>query len=98
MVTGFCFFISIFFALIFASIPPWATGCTLIIVGVIMAKAAKDINWRYFGDALPGFITLDVRPFTYSIDYSLIAGIISYMIINTATWLVELISGGRIVV
>jgi AGZA family xanthine/uracil permease-like MFS transporter len=30
--TGVCFLISIFFAPIFASIPPWATGCTLILV------------------------------------------------------------------
>lgn len=30
--TGFCFLISLFFAPIFASIPPWATGCTLLIV------------------------------------------------------------------
>jgi AGZA family xanthine/uracil permease-like MFS transporter len=80
--TGLCFFISIFFAPIFASIPPWATGCTLIIVGAMMAKAAKDINWRYFGDALPAFITLAVMPFTYSIAYGLIAGIVSYIIIN----------------
>ena len=32
MTTGTCFLISIFFAPIFASIPPWATGCTLILV------------------------------------------------------------------
>jgi adenine/guanine/hypoxanthine permease len=32
MVTGLCFLISIFFAPIFASIPPWATGCTLVLV------------------------------------------------------------------
>lgn len=32
MTTGICFFISMFFAPIFASIPPWATGCTLILV------------------------------------------------------------------
>jgi AGZA family xanthine/uracil permease-like MFS transporter len=32
MTTGICFLISLFFAPIFASIPPWATGCTLIIV------------------------------------------------------------------
>jgi AGZA family xanthine/uracil permease-like MFS transporter len=30
--TGLCFLISIFFAPIFASIPPWATGCTLVLV------------------------------------------------------------------
>lgn len=33
MVTGLCFLVSVFFAPIFASIPPWATGCTLILVG-----------------------------------------------------------------
>jgi adenine/guanine/hypoxanthine permease len=32
MTAGICFFISIFFAPIFASIPPWATGCTLVLV------------------------------------------------------------------
>lgn len=32
MTTGLCFFISLFFAPIFASIPPWATGCTLVLV------------------------------------------------------------------
>ncbi|KAK6581063.1 hypothetical protein PZA11_006551 [Diplocarpon coronariae] len=97
MVTGICFFISIFFAPIFASIPPWATGCTLIIVGAMMASAAKDINWKYLGDALPAFVTIAVMPFTYSIAYGLIAGIVSYMIINTTVWLIELASGGRIV-
>lgn len=97
MVTGLCFFISIFFAPIFASIPPWATGCTLVIVGAMMCKAAKDINWKYFGDALPAFITLAVMPFTYSIAYGLIGGIISYMLINTTVWLIEVISKGRIV-
>ncbi|KAK2623758.1 hypothetical protein QTJ16_006939 [Diplocarpon rosae] len=97
MVTGICFFISIFFAPIFASIPPWATGCTLIIVGAMMASAAKDINWKYLGDALPAFITIAVMPFTYSIAYGLIAGIVSYMIINTTVWLLEIASGGRIV-
>jgi AGZA family xanthine/uracil permease-like MFS transporter len=32
MVSGLCFLLAIFFAPIFASIPPWATGCTLILV------------------------------------------------------------------
>ncbi len=34
--TGLCFFISIFFAPIFASIPPYATGPVLVIVGALM--------------------------------------------------------------
>lgn len=97
MFAGLAFFISIFFAPIFASIPPWATGCTLIIVGSLMAQAAKDINWRYMGDAIPAFLTIAVMPFTYSIAYGLIAGICSYMLINTLVYIIEKASGGRIV-
>ncbi|KAL1955329.1 hypothetical protein VTO42DRAFT_8669 [Malbranchea cinnamomea] len=96
MVTGICFFISIFFAPIFASIPPWATGCTLILVGSMMVKVAADINWRYIGDAVPAFLTLAVMPFTYSIAYGLIAGILSYILLNTLVWIVEVMTGGRI--
>ncbi|KAH7396691.1 permease family-domain-containing protein [Phaeosphaeria sp. MPI-PUGE-AT-0046c] len=97
MFSGLCFFIAIFFAPIFASIPPWATGGTLVIVGSLMAQSAKDINWRYMGDAIPAFLTIAVMPFTYSIAYGLIAGICSYIFINTSVYLVEKASGGRIV-
>lgn len=97
MFSGICFFISIFFAPIFASIPPWATGCTLVIVGSLMAQSAKDINWRYMGDAIPAFLTIAVMPFTYSIAYGLIAGICSYILINTLVFIIEKASGGRIV-
>jgi AGZA family xanthine/uracil permease-like MFS transporter len=95
--SGICFFISIFFAPIFASIPPWATGCTLVLIGSMMAKAAADINWTYPGDAIPAFITIAVMPFTYSIAYGLIVGIITYIILNTLIFIVEKLSGGRII-
>jgi AGZA family xanthine/uracil permease-like MFS transporter len=97
MFSGLCFFIAVFFAPIFASIPPWATGGTLVIVGSLMATSAKDINWRYMGDAIPAFLTIAIMPFTYSIAYGLIAGVCSYMVINTTVWFIEKASGGRIV-
>ncbi|KAF2968699.1 hypothetical protein GQX73_g4880 [Xylaria multiplex] len=97
MTTGICFFISVFFAPIFASIPPWATGSVLVLVGSMMMPAAVDINWRYLGDAVPAFVTIVVMPFTYSIAYGLIAGILLYILINTLVWLIELASGGRLV-
>jgi AGZA family xanthine/uracil permease-like MFS transporter len=95
--TGLCFFISIFFAPIFASIPAWATGCTLILVGAMMARACTDINWRYIGDSIPAFLTLAIMPFTYSIAYGLIAGIFTYMILNIGAWIIIKASGGRLV-
>ncbi|KAJ4191047.1 Hypothetical protein NCS54_00444100 [Fusarium falciforme] len=97
MVAGICFFISIFFAPIFASIPPWATGCVLVLVGSMMVSAVTEINWRYMGDAVPAFLTIAIMPFAYSIADGLIAGICTYMLLNTVVWLIKVASGGRIV-
>jgi AGZA family xanthine/uracil permease-like MFS transporter len=97
MFTGICFFISIFFAPIFASIPPWATGCVLILVGSMMVAAVTEINWKYMGDSIPAFVTIALMPFTYSIADGLIAGICLYILINTLVWVIEKASGGRIV-
>lgn len=38
MTTGFMFFVSVFFAPIFASIPSWATGGALVVVGSMMIR------------------------------------------------------------
>lgn len=97
LVSGLCFFIAIFFAPIFASIPPWATGPVLVIVGGLMTASATEINWKYPGDAIPAFITIAVMPFTYSIAYGLIGGIMSYIILNGTAKTIKFLSGGRIV-
>lgn len=97
MTTGVCFFISIFFAPIFASIPPWATGCVLVLVGSMMVKSVTEINWRYPGDSIPAFVTIALMPFTYSIADGLIAGVCTYIVLNTTVWVLEKVSGGRIV-
>lgn len=97
MVTGICFFISVFFAPIFASIPPWATGSVLVLVGSMMMRAVNEINWGYMGDAIPAFLTIAVMPFTYSIADGLIAGICSYILINGLVYLIAKASFGRVV-
>jgi len=96
MSTGVCFFVSLFFAPIFASIPPWATGCTLVLIGWMMARCIVDINWRYAGDAIPAFVTLIFMPFSYSIAYGLIAGLMTYVALNGVTYVVKLVSFGRV--
>ncbi|CAD6500833.1 BgTH12-06538 [Blumeria graminis f. sp. triticale] len=96
MTTGICFLISIFFAPLFASIPPWATGCTLILVGCMMMVQVTEVNWIFIGDALPAFITIVAMPFTYSVAYGLIAGLLSYGILNGLIFLTKTISSGRI--
>ncbi|KAF9205318.1 hypothetical protein BGZ59_000543 [Podila verticillata] len=94
--TALLFFVSLFFSPIFASFPPWATGPALIVVGSMMVKSVRSINWDYVGDAIPAFLTIAVMPLTYSIAYGLIAGVGSYAAINGSVYLLELLSGGRI--
>ncbi|KAJ7668410.1 permease family-domain-containing protein [Mycena polygramma] len=97
MVTGVCFFVSVFFAPIFASIPSWATGGALIIVGSLMIRNVRDINWDYIGDAVPAFLTLIIIPLSYNIAYGVIAGIISYLGLNGIPWMISRLTGGRVV-
>ncbi|KAK4044842.1 ubiquitin carboxyl-terminal hydrolase [Parachaetomium inaequale] len=97
MFTGLCFLISLFFAPLFASIPPWATGSTLILVGCMMIRQVTKINWAYIGDAIPSFITLAFIPFSYSCAYGLLAGLFAYIVINGAIYTVVRLSGHTIV-
>ena len=82
VICGFYFFLSIFFAPIIASIPPWATGGALIIVGAIMSRSLADVKWYNLSHAISAFLTVIIMPLTYSIAYGLIAGIGSFVIME----------------
>lgn len=69
------FFLSIFFAPVLASIPAWATGGSLIIVGALMARSLAKVKWDNPAHAITAFVTVMIMPLTYSIAYGLIAGI-----------------------
>lgn len=90
VVTGLYFLVSIFFAPLLASVPPWATGPALIIVGAMMIRGVVKIDWMNYGDAIPAFATIIVMPLTYSIAYGIIAGFVSYYVINGIDALVGL--------
>ncbi|KAI1812235.1 xanthine/uracil permease family protein-like protein [Poronia punctata] len=94
--SGCCFLLSLFFAPILASVPPWATGATLVLVGCLMIRQVININWQYIGDAVPSFVTLAFMPFSYSVAYGLIAGMMVYIVLNTMIWSVVKLTGGKV--
>ncbi|KAK0447385.1 permease family-domain-containing protein [Desarmillaria tabescens] len=94
--TGLAFFISVFFAPIFASIPGWATGGALVIVGSLMIRNVREINWDYIGDAVPAFLTLLIIPLSYNIAYGVIAGVCSYIVLNGVPWILGKLTNGRL--
>jgi len=90
-ICGFYFFIAIFFAPILASIPPWAIGGALIIVGSLMARSLTKLNFNRVSHAVCGFLTVIVMPLTYSIAYGLIAGICTYIIMEGSFFLLSFV-------
>jgi len=82
IIIAFFFFLSIFFAPLLASVPPWATGPALVIVGALMMSGISNIKWNKHGEAVPAFLTMILMPLTYSVAYGIIAGLFSWIVIN----------------
>ncbi|KAL2932772.1 Adenine/guanine permease AZG2 [Bienertia sinuspersici] len=91
VIIGFYFFMSLFFTPLIASVPPWAIGAALVVVGVLMMKVVKDIDWNNMKDAMPAFITIILMPLTYSISNGIIGGIGFYVALNLYDYCVRMI-------
>jgi len=91
VICAFYFFISIFFAPILASIPAWASGGALVIVGSLMARSLVKVDWEKPSHALSAFLTVMIMPLTYSIAYGLIAGIGVFYIIEGVYFLLSFV-------
>ncbi|KAK7317018.1 hypothetical protein RJT34_00896 [Clitoria ternatea] len=85
------FFLAFFFTPLLASIPAWAVGPPLILVGVLMMRSVVEIDWEDMRQAIPAFVTLILMPLTYSIAYGLIGGIGTYIVLNIWDWGWELL-------
>lgn len=84
LTVGFFFFISLFFSPLLATVPPYATGPALILVGALMIINIMKIRWDNVQEAVPAFLTMIAMPFTYSVAYGFIAGIMGWIIINVS--------------
>ncbi|KAL4572762.1 hypothetical protein LXL04_019545 [Taraxacum kok-saghyz] len=84
------FFLAFFFTPLLASIPPWAVGPPLILVGVLMMKTVTEIQWDDMRQAIPAFVTMILIPLTYSVAYGMIGGIGTYIILNLSDWVMYL--------
>ncbi|CAI0431324.1 unnamed protein product [Linum tenue] len=86
LTVGGYFFLAFFFTPLLASIPAWAVGPPLILVGVLMMRSVVEIEWDDMRQAIPAFVTLILMPLTYSIAYGLIGGIGTYVVLNALDW------------
>jgi AGZA family xanthine/uracil permease-like MFS transporter len=84
VVVALLFIASLFIAPIAGLVPSEATAPALIIVGVLMLGAVKQIDFSDFTEALPAFMTIVMMPFSYSIANGIAAGLIFYPIVKIA--------------
>ena len=81
--------VSIFFAPLLASIPPWASGPALILAGASMSRSLTKVAWNKPIDMACAILTMIIMPLTYSIAYGLIAGLGLYLICFIITFVLE---------
>lgn len=80
VVVSICFAISAFFASFVSAIPSAATAPALVIVGIMMMAAFKEIDWTELSEAIPAFFAGIFMALCYSISYGIAAGFIFYVI------------------
>src|SRR5690625_2635145 len=77
VVAGF-FLLALFFSPLLSVVTAEVTAPALIIVGVLMSSALKDIEWDQFEIAVPSFLTIVAMPLTYSIATGIAMGFVFY--------------------
>src|SRR5690625_3051621 len=76
---GFCL-LALFLSPLLQVVTLEVTAPALIIVGVLMSTALKDIEWDRFEIAVPSFLTIIAMPLTYSISTGIAIGFVFYPI------------------
>jgi AGZA family xanthine/uracil permease-like MFS transporter len=77
-----------------------AIAPALIIVGSMMMKCVKFIDWDDISEAVPAFLSIVITPLTLSITDGISFGFISYVLLKLAAgqgrrvhWLIHLVAG-----
>jgi adenine/guanine/hypoxanthine permease len=91
LVTGGLLLVSLFLTPLVGMISrPDAAGFTpvtapaLILVGILMVRAVREIDWSDMTEAAPAFFTALLMPLTFNISHGLAAGIVVYVLVKMA--------------
>lgn len=76
------FLLCIFISPIVGIIPSEATSPALVVVGIMMAGAFKNINWEDLSEAIPAFFAAVVMALAYNISIGIAFGFIFYVIVK----------------
>jgi adenine/guanine/hypoxanthine permease len=82
VVVGVLFLAAILIAPIAGIVPAQATAAALVVVGYLMFRNIKDVEWGDIDDIFPVLATMIVMPLTYSITDGIAAGFITYVFLK----------------
>lgn len=82
VVVGLCFLLAFIFSPLAALIPGYATAPALIVIGAMMLKTIKNIDFSDHTEVIPVFLTIIMMPLTYSIANGFGFGFVSYCILK----------------
>jgi AGZA family xanthine/uracil permease-like MFS transporter len=91
VVTGMLLLLSLFFTPLVGMVgQAGAGGLTpvtapaLILVGILMVRAVREIDWSDTTEAAPAFLTALLMPLTFNISHGLAAGVVVYVLSKMA--------------
>jgi AGZA family xanthine/uracil permease-like MFS transporter len=84
VVTGLLFAVTVFLSPLAQFVPSEAAAPALVVVGVLMMRQVRNIDFGALELAVPAFLTIALMPFTYSITNGVGAGFISYVVLQAA--------------
>jgi len=76
------FLLALFFSPVFLAVPAFATAPALIIVGLMMMRAVKEIDFLDYTVAIPAFLTIILMPILSSIADGMMFGFISFTVLQ----------------
>ena len=85
VVVGLLFLPFMFFSPLLGLIPSVATAPVLVMVGLFMMGALRDLDWADYDNAIPAFVALIAIPFSYSITTGIVLGFIVYVLLKILT-------------
>ncbi len=84
-VTGVLFRLTTFLSPLVSLVPYEAAAPALVLVGVLMLGAVREIDFTDLTVAVPAFLTIVLMPFTYSIAVGIGAGVITWALLKAVT-------------
>lgn len=85
LVTALLFLVALFFGPLFLLVPSAAVAPALVLVGFLMMKNVRFIDFDDPTEGIPSFLCLAAIPFTYSISQGIVWGVLSYVLLKAVS-------------